>query len=96
MTAPHIARPTRRRKPAPAAPAQPYPPGHFTELIRRHNWPPRFEPQYQRTREVEMSESSRIHREAQMALGNTGTIVGLTARADDLMLQRLTAARAVR
>lgn len=21
-----------------------YSPGHFTELIRAHNWPPRFEP----------------------------------------------------
>lgn len=21
-----------------------YPSGHFTELVRRHNWPPRFEP----------------------------------------------------
>lgn len=32
------------RKPKPAAtPAREYAPGYFTALIRRHNWPPRFE-----------------------------------------------------
>lgn len=33
-------RSTRQRSPESA---QDYPPGHFTELMRRHNWPPRFE-----------------------------------------------------
>jgi hypothetical protein len=28
----------------PAAAAAEYPPGHFTALVRLHNWPPRFKP----------------------------------------------------
>lgn len=100
----HVLRPAPRRPRAvdvPVSLAQ-YPTGYFMALARApskanpHGWPPRFEPQYQRTREVEQSESSRINREKQMALGNTGTIVGLTARADDLMAQRLTAPKAFR
>lgn len=97
MTAAHILRPPGRQptKARPAAPAA-YAPGHFTELVRLHNWPPTFEPQLRRTREVEQSESSRVNREARVAQGDTGTIVGLTQRADALMHQRLVAARAVR
>lgn len=47
MTKPaHILRPAGRRpKPAKAAAPAVYPPGHFTALIRAHNFPPRFEPQ---------------------------------------------------
>ena len=47
MTKPaHILRPADRRpKPAKAAAPAVYAPGWFTELIRRHRWPPRFEPQ---------------------------------------------------
>jgi hypothetical protein len=33
-------KPKRRTRPEPA---QQYPAGYFTELIRRHNWPPMFE-----------------------------------------------------
>ena len=50
-------------------------PGHYTELIRLHNWPPRFAPRYERTLEVERSETSRKAREALQARGITGTIV---------------------
>jgi hypothetical protein len=30
----------KNKKPAPAD----YPPGYFLSLVRKHNWPPRFEP----------------------------------------------------
>lgn len=36
-------KPKRTRKPRPT-PAREYPRGYFTELIRRHDWPPRFAP----------------------------------------------------
>lgn len=45
-----LAQPLRRRaspaaqRTAPTAKARAYPHGHFTELIRRHLWPPMFEP----------------------------------------------------
>jgi hypothetical protein len=74
-----------------------YPDGYSTALIRQpspanpQGWPPRFEPQYQRTREVEQSETSRLAREALQARGVTGTIVGLTQRADALIAQRAVA-----
>jgi hypothetical protein len=32
----------KKAEPEPVSPA--YPPGYFTELIRRHDWPPSFEP----------------------------------------------------
>ena len=71
-----------------------YPAGWFTEAIRAHNWPPRFEPRLQRTREVAQSELSRINREARQALGDTGTICGLTRRSDEMIAQRLISQRA--
>jgi hypothetical protein len=71
-----------RKRAAPEQPASDYPAGYFTELIRAHNWPPRFESQYQRTREVEQSEYSRVNREAQVAAGNTGTILGISPKSD--------------
>ena len=37
----------RRKKPK-AASAVDYPPGFFSELVRQHRWPPRFEPSMQR------------------------------------------------
>jgi hypothetical protein len=99
----HLARPAGRRAvvPAkaaePAAPAAPaYAPGHFLALVRRHDWPPCFEPQLRVTREVEQSEISRINRERRMAQGETGTIVGLSARADALAQQRLTTNKVMR
>jgi len=38
--------PGRKVKP-PALPAPDYQPGYFAELIYAHNWPPRFEPQFE-------------------------------------------------
>ena len=76
----------RRAKDVPVPDGQPaereYPPGHFLALVRLHNWPPRFEPQYQRTREFELSLISRQVRESLQARGITGTILGLTPKAD--------------
>jgi hypothetical protein len=105
MTAMHMPRPAPRRArlvvPVPQ-PAVEYPAGHFMALARApskvspEGWPPRFESQYQRTREVEQSEISRINREKQVALGNTGTIVGMTDKADEMIRLRMTAQRAVR
>ena len=96
----HLARPAARRRAVPVVPPEPagpsYEPGHFLALIRRHDWPPSFESQFQRTREVEQSELARINRERLVARGITGTIVGLTQRADDMILQRLTQGRALR
>lgn len=38
----------RRAAPVAAVPEEPrYPDGWFTALVRRHNWPPRFEPQFE-------------------------------------------------
>ena len=100
MTPMHVPRPGHRRARAAAVPVSPvaqFNPGHFTALIRAHDWPPSFQPQYQRTREVEQSEWSRINREIRVANGDPGTIVGLTKRADELIRQRLvTTQRAVR
>lgn len=77
-------RPNYRHRPKPApVPSADYPPGFFCELIRAHNWPPRFESQYQRTNEVEWSLISRINREAQQAKGNSGTIVGISPKSDE-------------
>ncbi len=39
----HLVRPARpRQKAAAPAPSVDYQPGHFTALIRRHDWPPMF------------------------------------------------------
>jgi hypothetical protein len=35
----------RRRSAVPALQAQQFVPGHFLELVKRHNWPPAFVPQ---------------------------------------------------
>jgi hypothetical protein len=36
-----------RAAPTPRAAAASYPAGYFSALVREHNWPPRFEPQFQ-------------------------------------------------
>jgi hypothetical protein len=93
----HLLRPARRGKNVPAEPARsPYAGGHFTALLRRHQWPPCFEPQFKSTREVEQSEISRINRERRVALGDTGTILGLSDRSDEMIRKRRIAQRAVR
>ena len=71
------------------------PPGHFTALIRRHNWPPMFEPRMPLRSAPDWSAISTANRERLQAQGHTGTIVGLTHRADALIAQRLATRRAV-
>lgn len=51
MTSPHIARPAHHKKRKPTPPPvqdEAFATGHFTALIRRHNWPPDFTPQLRR------------------------------------------------
>lgn len=91
MTAPHILRPAARARrsfvPVPAAPA--YPPGHFTALLRRHDWPPRFEPQMPVRNMPDWSALSTANREKRVAMGDPGTIVGLSQRGDEVRRQIL-------
>lgn len=56
-----------------------YPPGYFTELIRAHDWPPKFEPRYAHDdTEWKRRMAGIAAREVAIATGagwNTGTIV---------------------
>ena len=96
----HQVRPARRRARVPVAPAEPAAPafeaGHFLALVRRHDWPPSFEPMFVAGREAEQSEIARINRERRVANGDPGTILGLSQRSDELIRQRLTTMRAFR
>ena len=83
MTAPHILRhPTGKVRKTAAAPSVEYAPGFFTELMRRHRWPPRFESQIGRIvphniNGETVSEVARRNRERGLAEGKwsaTGTI----------------------
>ena len=98
MTAAHILRPARRRRATvPTMPAaQAFEAGHFLALVRRHDWPPRFEPMFVAGREAEQSEIARINRERRVANGDPGTILRLSQRSDELIRQRLTTMRAGR
>ena len=65
---------TRRRLPSePPVPARP--PGYYTELMRRWNWPPRFESRMPGPDTVDRSAISRENRERRVALGDSGRIV---------------------
>lgn len=65
---------TRRRLPSePPAPARQ--PGYYTELMRRWNWPPRFESRMPGPDTVDRSAISRENRERRVALGDSGRIV---------------------
>ena len=85
----------RRPKPAPPPPVEGYPPGFFCELIREHRWPPMWQPQAWRSG-PDFSAISTANREARQEKGETGTIVGLSARADMLIAQRRAHTRAGR
>lgn len=77
---------TRRRLPSePPAPARP--PGYYTALMRRWNWPPRFESRMPAPQRVDMSAISRENRERRVAAGDSGSIIGVSARADALIKQ---------
>jgi len=64
-------------------------PGHFLALVRKHDWPPGFESQVDARCRPDYSAISTANRERRVALGDTGTIVGLTQRADEMMRQRM-------
>lgn len=78
----------RRPKSTPAAAVTDYKPGHFTELLRKHDWPPRWVPQMSLRSTPDWSAISTANREARVALGDTGTIVGLSVKADAAILLR--------
>ena len=69
-----------------------YPKGHFTEMIRKHRWPPMFEPQLGNPVEAWRSEIARANREARVEKGDFGTIRGLTKKATDHPVQHRIAA----
>ena len=57
-------------------PAREFSAGHFTELVAKHNWPPRFEPQMVwNAEEAKRKEAARLGREAAIANG-TGWAAG--------------------
>ena len=61
-----------------------YPEGFFTELVRRHDWPPGFKSQVamQTWSDVDRRESAARGRETQLANGHTGAVLGMSKRAD--------------
>jgi len=60
-------------------PAREFAPGHFSELVAKHNWPPRFVPQMVwNAEEAKRKEAARLGREAAIANGTgwkQGTLV---------------------
>lgn len=60
-------------------PAREFPAGHFTEMVRRHHWPPMFESQMVwDAAEAKRKEAARLGREAAIANGTgwkQGTLV---------------------
>ena len=82
-----------RACPDAAAPGQAghFAPGHFLALVRKHDWPPSFQSQLDTRCRPDWSAISTANRERRVALGDTGTIVGLTQRADEMMRQRMLA-----
>jgi hypothetical protein len=74
---------SQRPKAPPPAPSPDYEPGRFTALMRRHNWPPMFEPKFVVTRDAEVSAIARDARERMQAQGHTGTIAGLSDKSTE-------------
>jgi hypothetical protein len=57
--------------------------GYWTELVFAHNWPPMFRPREDWGRNaVANSLQAATQREAQVALGRNGTIVGMSEKSD--------------
>lgn len=66
----------RQKKRLPSEPPVPArPPGYYTELMRRWNWPPRFESRMPEVSGPDRSAISRENRERRVALGDLGRIV---------------------
>ena len=81
----------------PQSAAQAYEPGYFTALMLRHDWPPRFAPVLDHRVVPNWSAIATAKRALRVAMGDTGTIVGLSQRADDMMRMRaISAARHAR
>lgn len=70
-----------KRCAAPRAPAREYPPGYFTELVRRHNWPPGFESRIgdeDTARPNVVAAAAARERQSQDGTGwGNGTVVGM-------------------
>lgn len=61
-------------------------PGYYTALVRKHNWPPAFEPSTDWGKNiVAASRVAMTARAARVAAGDCGTIVGLSKRSDRLL-----------
>jgi len=79
----------RRAMQRTALPAVDYAPGHFTELVRAHGWPPRFEPQGDwRGKHAQTSTASRDKALAEGKWWASGTLGGLSAKSDAQLLTR--------
>lgn len=61
-----------KRKPRKTIVPTEYPPGYFLALVVKHNWPPRFEPQYQSDRGGWSDARTLIERRERQALGGVG------------------------
>lgn len=60
----------------------PYP-GYWTELVITNNWPPNWEPAGDwGANNVELSARAAAKRDERLALGDTGTIGGLSSKSD--------------
>jgi hypothetical protein len=77
----------RHRRSAPTE----YPVGWFTELIYRHCWPPMFEPRFRNGSEQWRSSVASAARQKRVEAGDTGTIVGISRKSDELISARLIA-----
>lgn len=67
---------------------KPFPVGYFLGLVRKHNWPPMFEPSDTwGSNEVAHSESATRGRQKQLDNGYTGSIQGMS-KASDARLER--------
>jgi hypothetical protein len=62
-------------------------PGYFTELVRKFNWPPDWQPMRDWGKDsIKHRDIARANREQRQAQGHTGSISGLTPKADELIV----------
>ena len=76
-----------KRKPPKKHGEATHPAGYFLELVLRHNWPPSFTSRMPPPQRVDQSALSTAARERQVAQGITGSILGVSAKADALIKQ---------
>jgi hypothetical protein len=99
----HLVRPgAKRRKAAEPATGPARERGHYTALMRKpsaaspEGWPPRFESRLPATSAPDWSAISTENRERRVAMGDTGTVEGLSskpARVGHIDLDKLLPAR---